>query len=190
MNYTPQFHLPQWQGSDRVLMEDFNQMCSTMESAMTDLQEGLETATRLVKLREMVVPSGSNGYTVDLSGLPLPRLVCLELYIDLHNATKQSAYYTINGESSTVYQRDHDTNLYAQHYLSGNIREARLRIRLSPFGESVLIETGGAIYEGTYYSILNNIGIFHGSSFADMSSFHISGDPDQNVTVLAYGVLK
>ena len=35
MDYTKNHHLPQWVKSDRILMDDFNQMCKDIESGMT-----------------------------------------------------------------------------------------------------------------------------------------------------------
>ena len=35
MEYTSNYHLPQWVESDRIMMEDFNQMCSDMEAGLT-----------------------------------------------------------------------------------------------------------------------------------------------------------
>ena len=34
MNYTEKYHLPQWVKEDRIMMEDFNQMCRDMESGL------------------------------------------------------------------------------------------------------------------------------------------------------------
>lgn len=35
MEYTKNYHLPQWVKSDRIMMEDFNQMCKDMEAGLT-----------------------------------------------------------------------------------------------------------------------------------------------------------
>ena len=35
MEYTTNYHLPQWVESDRIMMGDFNQMCSDMEAGLT-----------------------------------------------------------------------------------------------------------------------------------------------------------
>ena len=35
MEYTINYHLPQWAESDRIMMGDFNQMCSDMEAGLT-----------------------------------------------------------------------------------------------------------------------------------------------------------
>ena len=34
MEYTKNYHLPQWVMEDRILMEDFNQMCADMEAGL------------------------------------------------------------------------------------------------------------------------------------------------------------
>ncbi len=34
MNYTEKYHLPQWEKTDRIMMEDFNQMCADMEAGL------------------------------------------------------------------------------------------------------------------------------------------------------------
>ena len=34
MNYTEKYHLPQWVKEDRIMMEDFNQMCADMEAGL------------------------------------------------------------------------------------------------------------------------------------------------------------
>ena len=35
MNYTTNYHLPQWVKSDRIMMDDFNQMCADIEAGLT-----------------------------------------------------------------------------------------------------------------------------------------------------------
>lgn len=36
MQYTENYHLPQWVKSDRIMMQDFNQMCADLEAGMTE----------------------------------------------------------------------------------------------------------------------------------------------------------
>ncbi len=40
MNYTENYHLPQWVKSDRIMMEDFNQMCLDIEAGLTENVSG------------------------------------------------------------------------------------------------------------------------------------------------------
>ena len=46
MNYTENYHLPQWDESDRILRTDFNQMCEDIENGLT------ETSTDTKNLRQ------------------------------------------------------------------------------------------------------------------------------------------
>ena len=43
MNYTANYHLPQWVETDRILMEDFNDMASTLDAALGGLREDVDT---------------------------------------------------------------------------------------------------------------------------------------------------
>ena len=44
MNYTTNYHLPQWVESDRVLMEDFNQMCADIDGGIAAAKNAADTA--------------------------------------------------------------------------------------------------------------------------------------------------
>lgn len=50
MNYTEKYHLPQWVKEDRIMMDDFNQMCADMEAGLSknaqDLKTGLNKAAQ------------------------------------------------------------------------------------------------------------------------------------------------
>lgn len=39
MNYTTNYHLPQWAKEDRIMMEDFNQMCADIDEGIAKAQE-------------------------------------------------------------------------------------------------------------------------------------------------------
>ena len=48
MNYTENYHLPQWEETDRVMRTDFNQMCADIDGGLSELKEksaaaGVET---------------------------------------------------------------------------------------------------------------------------------------------------
>ena len=44
MNYTNNYHLPQWAETDRIMMEDFNQAMADIEEGMSDNAQAAETA--------------------------------------------------------------------------------------------------------------------------------------------------
>ena len=44
MNYTTNYHLPQWVAEDRILMEDFNQMCTDIDGGIAAAKTAADTA--------------------------------------------------------------------------------------------------------------------------------------------------
>ena len=44
MNYTTNYHLPQWAETDRIMMEDFNQMCADIDQGIKTAQDTADTA--------------------------------------------------------------------------------------------------------------------------------------------------
>lgn len=70
MNYTTNYHLPQWVESDRILMGDFNQMCEDIESGLTSnaqataaAQSAAETAQSTADTAESKADALANAYT-------------------------------------------------------------------------------------------------------------------------------
>ena len=44
MEYTTNYHLPQWVESDRIMMGDFNEAMSNLEGGITTAQEAADAA--------------------------------------------------------------------------------------------------------------------------------------------------
>ena len=44
MEYTTNYHLPQWVESERIMMGDFNQMCSNIDGGILQAQEAADAA--------------------------------------------------------------------------------------------------------------------------------------------------
>ena len=44
MDYTPNFHLPQWNLDDRILMDDFNQFAASLDTALSLNQQAAQNA--------------------------------------------------------------------------------------------------------------------------------------------------
>lgn len=66
MNYTKQYHLPQWAESDRIMMEDFNQAMEDIETGLAEVRNGAETGRsglegRLSDLSANVGTGGQNA---------------------------------------------------------------------------------------------------------------------------------
>ena len=46
MDYTKNYHLPQWKKEDRIMMEDFNQMCADIDTALDTTAKSTATAQK------------------------------------------------------------------------------------------------------------------------------------------------
>ena len=44
MEYTTNYHLPQWVETDRIMMGDFNQMCSDIDEGIAEAKEAADSA--------------------------------------------------------------------------------------------------------------------------------------------------
>lgn len=44
MNYTENYHLPQWEETDRIMRTDFNQMCADIDQGIREAQSAADTA--------------------------------------------------------------------------------------------------------------------------------------------------
>ncbi len=44
MNYTTNYHLPQWDETDRIMRTDFNRMCADMENGLNSVKQGAASA--------------------------------------------------------------------------------------------------------------------------------------------------
>ena len=55
MNYTQNYHLPQWEKSDRVMMDDFNQMCAGIESGLTEAKAAASLAQSTAEQKPFVI---------------------------------------------------------------------------------------------------------------------------------------
>ena len=88
MNYTTNYHLPQWVESDRIMMEDFN-------DAMASIDEGLTEAYRPTNLPYVIGSYTGNGGTQDIELGFQPRF--LFITAQMTSALKDATYLAITG---------------------------------------------------------------------------------------------
>ena len=65
MNYTTNYHLPQWVETDRIQMEDFNQMCSDIDQGIKTAQDTADTAESKADAAQTTANSVADAYTPD-----------------------------------------------------------------------------------------------------------------------------
>lgn len=72
MNYTINYHLPQWEESDRVLMTDFNQMCRDMEAGLGRAENARvqALAEQWERVLDRITPLGCDLYHALLRSEP------------------------------------------------------------------------------------------------------------------------
>lgn len=109
MEYTKNYHLPQWVKSDRIMMEDFNAMCGSIEGGLTAgkdaLQSGLFRAAynhlQLIAA-EAVIPEQKGVFYQKLRGETPPANVSNMLAWDDYCWIARGTT-TMNGESMKPY---------------------------------------------------------------------------------------
>lgn len=69
MNYTKNYHLPQWDETDRIMRVDFNQMCANLEDGITNAKETADEAAKLPYVVGAYVGNGETSQDVYL-GFP------------------------------------------------------------------------------------------------------------------------
>ena len=63
MNYTTNYHLPQWVETDRIMMEDFNQMCSDIDEGIKTAQDTADTAESKADAAQSSANAVADAYT-------------------------------------------------------------------------------------------------------------------------------
>ena len=63
MNYTNNYHLPQWVETDRIMMEDFNQMCSDIDEGIKTAQDTADTAESKADAAQSSANAVADAYT-------------------------------------------------------------------------------------------------------------------------------
>ena len=77
MNYTENYHLPQWDETDRIMRTDFNQMCADIESGIGMVEAKADEAFKPGKLPYVVGSYTGNGATLEVNVGFSPRFVII-----------------------------------------------------------------------------------------------------------------
>ena len=93
-NYTPNYGLSQWEGTDAFFHEDFNADNEILDAALSGIAK--ETAClSYVTIAATTLSKGSDLAVLDLSGVDLSEYVSLDLYAVPQISTSEQAYYDI-----------------------------------------------------------------------------------------------
>lgn len=99
MNYTNNYHLPQWEKSDKIKMADFNAAMGSIETGLTAAQSTADAAqTAVSELPYAVGVYTGNEQTIEITLGFRPRFVILSaMYFDKEPETQQIFYFGITG---------------------------------------------------------------------------------------------
>ena len=72
MNYTTNYHLPQWVKSDRIMMDDFNEMNGSIEAGMTETAAEAAAATAAANAAQSVATTAKQTADAAFSPSQMP----------------------------------------------------------------------------------------------------------------------
>ena len=134
LNTTANYQLSQWEGTDRILMEDFNHDNQKIDAAL----KAHADAVPCVKLQEFTVSSAARTYQMSLAGLDFSGYAGLRFVLEI-GATSGSLGLRFNGLTggyenyfTTSLNPDEDEMVYLSY---GGIVQARVELR--PFDGKV-----------------------------------------------------
>ena len=116
MNYTQNYHLPQWEESDRVMRSDFNQMCADIENgingakaqaAQSDAALDQKIAAAQAAAEELPYVVGTYRGTGQLQKIvlgfrPAAVLICKIYSSNIENAKDVLALFTGTGRDKIL----------------------------------------------------------------------------------------
>ena len=96
MEYTENYHLPQWEPTDRVLREDFNDAMSDIDDALkanADSVTELANRSRFTKLKEVNITTNTDPVTINLAEINWTEWDKVHLDCFLSNSGSRHMYY-------------------------------------------------------------------------------------------------
>ena len=142
---TPNYRLSRWAGTDRILVEEFNDNWDKIDTALKGNAEAMaaetaarEAASSLVKLMTATLDSDTLNWQIDVSGIDLTQYAKLLIYPYINTQNNQPVYLRVNGINSGYsqnYRAESTSNLtdIPSNYGGNNrfgIREVTLIQRL------------------------------------------------------------
>ena len=93
LNTTTNYQLCQWEGTDRILMEDFNYDNQKIDAAL----KATADAVPCVKLGEQTTATAANAVTLDLTGLDFSAYDGVRFMVESGGGTEGQVFLRLNG---------------------------------------------------------------------------------------------
>ena len=146
MEYTQNYHLPQWVETDRILMEDFNNMASAIDAALDGLREDVDANESAIAANDAALDAKGNcqfytgSYVGAGSSQPVSHTFPAKpALVAVLEASSGSGFLSFYGTPSPIFGSN-----YLEMTWSGNT------VTWFDGGSSA----GGMDYPGTAYSVL------------------------------------
>ena len=216
MDYTTNYHMPQWVESDRIMMEDFNEAMAAIDggikaaqdtadggaAAAENAQATADSALALaeencyVKLWETTTSSTTSQISIDLSGVDLSTFSRLELGLYFSPVISEgSVQLRLNNDSRELY---YSTTINAQPSsvlgLSGGGDIASGQAVLYPIMDYVACDCKSICRRGSvgskYYSSSDSSGVAEVCNFEGITSLQIIGETHPGAHFILYGIKR
>ncbi|MDE7220257.1 MAG: hypothetical protein K2O45_11650 [Oscillospiraceae bacterium] len=102
MNYTENYHLPQWVKEDRIMMDDFNQMCAGIEAGLTKNAGDAAQAVANASKEALAAAASANANAVSAQSTANTALAKANAAYSPSKQPYVVGTYTGNGDTLTV----------------------------------------------------------------------------------------
>ena len=122
MNYTENYQLPQWEKSDRIMMEDFNDMAGKMEAGLTKLSETIAGVGYVIG---KYTGNGRYPRTISLDFQPAAVIIAERMGMINHNGSVYGGVFgkgfSLTNDSGTTYDEVTSTGFkLGNQYINAN----------------------------------------------------------------------
>jgi hypothetical protein len=143
-NYTPNYGLSQWVGTDAFSHEDFNADNSTVDMALKAVSDRVDQLG-YVKITDVLLTADNAAAKLDVSGVNFDDYLSLELFAMPEIDTQQQIYYDLclNGSTSSSYYTSTDagkTKNTATYLIRTTVENGSLGRRRFQFTPPVAME--------------------------------------------------
>ena len=119
LNYTENYQLPQWEETDRVLMDDFNAANGKMDEVLGQLHtttENLSARAGIRKIKTLTVSSSCTEYPISLSDIQWDDWKAVHILVDPYTSTWSTPanFYMSNGDCIGIGRGNEESN-FSQH---------------------------------------------------------------------------
>ena len=197
MEYTTNYQLPTWVESDRIQMDDFNDMTDKLDAAIAAVNQRIDQVNPVVKLKEVVLTSNQSRVDIDLSDVDWSKYIAAKLYINYTLTSPQTSLVTlkvqVNDKAGDSDYRAGSTSTYTDALISAQTATNGANIYatiaqapdISAFYQIAIASSWNSCTQGERICMYNN-----GTLLYKLSVFPDSYALAANSRVAIYGIRK